>query len=112
VAVKPDAHQVVGLALVPVRGRPHRDDARHGLAVVGPNLQAHARGIVGDPQEVVADAEALRLRLGKLLQSARRRTVEVAARRRADVAGDALGAPTEVVRRRDVGEEVEPELVA
>ena len=29
-----DAHQVVGLALVPVRGRPDADDARDRLAVV------------------------------------------------------------------------------
>src|SRR5262249_36205895 len=106
-----DAHQVVRFSLVPVGGRPDGDDGRHRLAVVGPDLQAHARGIVGDPQEVVAHAEALGLRLRQPLQAARRRTMEVAARRRAEVAGAALRAPAEVVGRRDVGQEVEAELV-
>src|SRR5207248_5248102 len=42
-AVEADAHQVELLALVPVGGRPHAYDARHGLAVIEPRLQAHAR---------------------------------------------------------------------
>src|SRR5205085_2381946 len=69
-------------------------------------------GIVGDPQEVVADAEAPGLRGRELLQAARRRPVDVAAARRADVARDALRAPAVVVGRGDVREEVEAELVA
>src|SRR5439155_7495098 len=41
VALGADAHQVPGLALVPVGGRPDRDDARNRLAVVEPDLDAN-----------------------------------------------------------------------
>src|ERR1700745_2915022 len=41
-AVEANAHQVELLALVPVRRRPHRYDARHVVAVVDPHLEAHA----------------------------------------------------------------------
>jgi hypothetical protein len=57
---------------------------------------------------VVVHREALRLRIGRLREALRAGQVEVATAGRADVAGDAVPAPAEVVRRRDVGEEVEP----
>src|SRR5256714_7466277 len=112
VALDPDSHQVVGLALVPVRGRPYLDDTRHRLAVVDPHLEAKPRRAGPQREQVVADREALRLELGENLEALRRRPVEVAAGGRADVAGDALLPPAEVVRRRDVREEREPLLVA
>jgi len=53
----------------------------------------------------------MRLRLRQTLETLRRRLVQVAAARRADVAGDTLCAPAEVVGRRDVREVVEAKLV-
>src|SRR5439155_4319809 len=88
------------------------DDARHRFAVVHPDLQPHASRIVRKAKEVVVDAEALRLRLRELLQPGRGGPVEVAPGYRPDVAGDTLAAPAEVVRRGDVREKVEAELVA
>jgi hypothetical protein len=61
---------------------------------------------------VVRDREPLRLRLGQLLQPLRAGRVQVAAAAGADVAGDALLAPAEIVGRGDVGEEVVALLVA
>jgi hypothetical protein len=110
VPVEADAHQVPGLAFVPVRRRPHGDQARHHLAVVDPRLQAHARGALSEREQVVADREALRLRLGKTLESLRRRLVDVATAGGGEVAGDTLAAPAEVIRRGDVGKEVEAQL--
>jgi hypothetical protein len=97
---------------VPVGGRPDGDDARDGLAVIDPHLEAQARRLRADGKQVIADAEAPRLRRRQLLETGRRRAVQVAAARRADVPGDALAAPAQVVGRGDVREEVEPELVA
>src|SRR5919206_3469435 len=90
VALDADAHQVPGLALVPVGGRPYLDDARHRLAVVDPHLEAEPRRARAEREQVVAHREALRLELRHGLEALRRRPVEVAAGRRADVAGDAL----------------------
>jgi hypothetical protein len=56
---------------------------------------------------VIVHREALRLRLGRLRKPLRAGQVEVAAPGRADVARDSVAAPVEVVRGRDVGEEVE-----
>ena len=63
-------------------------------------------------QEVVADGEASRLEPRQGLEPLRRGQVEVAAGGGADIAGDALAAPAEVIGRDDVCEHVEPELVA
>jgi hypothetical protein len=62
-------------------------------------------------EQVVADREPARLGSGQALEALGRRLVQVAPPRGADVAGDTLAGPAEIVRRRDVGEEVEPELV-
>src|ERR671930_1577341 len=112
VALDPDPHEVPGLTLVPVGGRPDVDDARHRLAVVDPHLEAEPRCARPQRQQVVVHRDALRLQLGDDLEALRRRPVEVAAGRRADVARDALLPPAEVVRRGDVGEEGEAVLVA
>src|SRR5690348_14707165 len=112
VAVEDDPHQVELLALVPVAGRPDRDDARDALALVGPALEARAWRSLAQREEVVADREALRLELGQHLEPLCHRMHEVAAARGADVAGDALAAPAEVVGRDDVDAHVEAELVA
>ena len=61
---------------------------------------------------MVAEREALRLRLGTAPVPLRAGRVEVAAPGGADVAGDAELAPAEVVGRGDVGEHVEAFLVA
>jgi hypothetical protein len=110
-ALDADAHHVPGLALVPVGRRPYGDDARHRLAFVEPHLNPHASG-GRHREQVVIHREALRLRVRQLLQALRARSVQVAPVLRADVAGDAGATPTEVIGRRDVGEEVEPLLVA
>src|SRR5207248_7886476 len=112
VAVEDDPHQVELLALVPVAGRPDRDDARHVLSLVGPALEPGPRRAVPQREEVVADREALRLELGKRLEPLRHRMHEVAAARSAEVAGNALAAPAEVVGRHHVDADVEAELVA
>src|SRR5207248_10328843 len=52
VALGADAHQVPGLAFVPVGGRPDWADPRHRLAVVEPDPDAHALP-AGNRQEVV-----------------------------------------------------------
>jgi hypothetical protein len=107
-----DAHHVPGLALEPVGGRPDRQDAVHGLAVVEPDLEGHPSRLLRDTKELVRDGEALRLRLRNPRVALRAGGVEVTAFVRADIPGDALLAPAEVVGGRDVGEEVEAELVA
>src|SRR4051812_43274303 len=61
VAFEHDPHQVELLALVPVAGRPDRDDARHTLALVGPALEPRARRALSQREQVIADREALRL---------------------------------------------------
>jgi hypothetical protein len=61
---------------------------------------------------VVVHREALRLRLRGLGEALRAGQVEVAAAGRADVAGDAVAAPAEVIGRSDVREEVEAFAVA
>src|SRR5207302_636326 len=43
-AVEADAHEVEGLTLVPVRGRPHPNDARNVLTILDPALHAHPWG--------------------------------------------------------------------
>jgi hypothetical protein len=110
-AVEADAHQVEGLALVPVGRRPHADEARDVLAVVDPDLQANARSTHTKAEQVVADRKSQRLRLRQTLVALRRGLVQVAAAGCADVTGDALCAPAEVVRGGDVREEVEAQLV-
>ena len=112
VAVEDDPHQVELLALVPVAGRPDGDDARHVLALVDPALQPRAGRPLPQREQVVADREAFRLDLGQGLEALRHRMHEVAAARGADVAGDALAAPAEVVGRDEVDAHVEAELVA
>ena len=57
-------------------------------------------------------AKRLRLRCRNGLEALRADRVEVAARGRADVAGDAVPAPAEIVGCGDVDEHVEPRLVA
>ena len=76
------------------------------------HLEPHPDGELLQRKQVVADGEALRLHLGKDLQSLRRREVDVAPVRRRDVTGDALAAPVQVVRSDEVAEHVEAELVA
>ena len=61
---------------------------------------------------MVADREALRLRLGERSEPLRGGEVEIASGGGADVAGDAAPAPAEVVGGGDVGEEREAVLVA
>src|SRR5919197_1286830 len=63
VTLERDSHQVERFALVPVGGRPDRNDGRHRLAVVDPSLDANP-GRGRNREQVVIDAEALRLRLG------------------------------------------------
>src|SRR5918912_2391435 len=107
-----DAHHVPGLPLVPVGGRPDLDDARHRLAVVDPHLEAEPRRARPERQQVGAHREALRLELREGLVALGAGAAEVAPGRGADVAGDALLPPAEVVRRRDVRKEREALLVA
>src|SRR6266511_1397096 len=111
-AVEADPEQVPRLPLVPVRRRPDADDAWHGLAVVDPDLEAHACRPLPQRKQVVADGEAARLRPRQALEALRRRLVQVAPSGRADVTRDALAGPAEVVGGGDVGEEVEGEIVA
>jgi hypothetical protein len=111
VALEADAHQVPGLALVPVRGRPDGDDARYRLPLVDPDLDAQAASAPPQGEQVVRDREALGLRQRKLLQPLGAGRVQVAAAARADVAGDAGRVPAEVVGGGDVGEEGVPLLV-
>src|SRR5689334_20128378 len=87
VALDADAHQVPGLALVPVGGRPDLDDARHRLAVVDPHLEPEPRRTRPQREQVVAHREALGLAFGENLEALRAGPVEVAAGRRPDVAG-------------------------
>jgi hypothetical protein len=111
-AVEADAHHVPGLSLVPVGGRPDRDDARDGLSVVEPDLHAEPGSAVTHGEQVVVDGEALRLRPRHARVPLRARCgaeptwqVEVAARGGPEVAGDPTGAPAQVVDRRDVGKD-------
>ena len=110
-AVEADAHHVEGLPLVPVRGRPDRDDALDALAVLEPDLDAHGRRSGPDREQVVVDGEARRLGLRRPRVALGAQRVDVPARRSAEVPGDLALAPPEVVDRRDVGEEVEALLV-
>ena len=113
VALDRDAHHVPGLALVPVGGRPDPDDAR---APARRRRATPARARAARPrarrEQVVVHREALRLRRRPARQALGAGRVDVAAAARADVAGDALAAPAEVVGRGDVGEEAEAHLVA
>ena len=61
---------------------------------------------------MIVDGEARRFRLGGARVPLGAERVDVAARRSAVVTGDLALAPTEVVDRRDVGQEVEAFLVA
>jgi hypothetical protein len=110
-AVEADPHQVERLALVPVGGRPDGDDARDGLPVLEPDLDADDRRSGADRQQVVVDREARRLRLRSPGVALRAQRVDVTARGGRVVAGDPSLAPAEVVDGRDVGEEVEAFLV-
>src|SRR5436190_2891358 len=112
VAVEADTHQVEGLTLVPVCGRPDIDEARNMLAVVDPDLQPHARRAGTDPEQVVADREPVRFWLRETLEALRRRLVQITAARRADVTGDTLCAPAEVVGGGNVREVVEAQFVS
>src|SRR5207237_6647157 len=85
--------------------------AGHRLAVVDPDLGAKARRAGPKREQVVAHREAPRLDLGERLEALRAGAVEVAAGRRADVAGHAFRAPAEVVRGGHVREEREALLV-
>ncbi len=110
-AVEADPHQVERLALVPVGGRPDRDDARKALAVFEPDLDPDDRRAGADRHQVVVDREARRLRLGSPRVALRAERVDVAAGGGPVVARDLVLAPAQVVDGRDVGEEVEPFLV-
>jgi hypothetical protein len=110
-AVEADPHQVERLALVPVGGRPDGDDARDGLPVLEPDLDADDRRSGADRQQVVVDREARRLRLRSPGEALRAQRVDATARGGRVVAGDPSLAPAEVVDGRDVGEEVEAFLV-
>ena len=63
-------------------------------------------------EQVVADRKSQRLRLWQTLVALRRGLVQVAAAGRADVTGDALCGPAEVVGSCDVRKEVEAQLVS
>jgi hypothetical protein len=102
-AVEANAHHVEGLSLVPVGGRPDRHDARDALAVLEPDLNPDDRRASPDREQVVVDGESGRLRLGRSGVPLRAQRVDVAAGRRAVVAGDLALAPAEVVDRCDVG---------
>ena len=111
--VDADAHQVPRLALVPVGGRPDRDRRSAPARRRRASTCTRTRGApCAQREQVVVDREALRLGLGQRLEALRHRPVEVAAAGGADVAGDALVAPVEVVGRRRCREEVEAVLVA
>ena len=62
VAVEGDAHHVVGLALVPVGGRPDLDHAGHALTVLEPELDADDVR-TRNRQQVVVEREAGGLRV-------------------------------------------------
>src|SRR5207249_8523564 len=79
VAVEADAHQVEGLTLVPVCGRPDIDEARNVFVLVDPGLQPHARRACTEPEQVVADRESVRLRRWQTLVTLRRRLVQITA---------------------------------
>ena len=111
-AVEADAHHVEGLPLVPVGGRPDRHDARNALVVPEPDLNPDDRRARPDREQVVVDGEPRRLRLGRSCVPLSAQRVDVAAGRRAVVAGDLAFAPAEVVDGCDVGQEVEALLVA
>ena len=87
-------------------------DARDCLAVVEPHLDAHARRLVVHAEEVVRDREPLRLGIRDAREPLRAGRVQVAPGGGADVPGDALLAPAEVVGRGDVAQDVEAVLVA
>ena len=55
------AIEIEGLALIPVGGGEHRDDARHRRVFVGLDLHADAMVLVGR-QQMIDDIEALRAR--------------------------------------------------
>src|SRR5215210_4109390 len=114
VAREADAHHVPRLSLVPVGGRPDRDDALDRLAVVEPDLDAHTRSAVAQREQVVVEREPLRFRAWNSPVSLRgdgraerRRRVQVTAAIGPVVAGDSALAPVEVVGRCQVREEVE-----
>src|SRR6185312_16590782 len=110
-AVEGDPEHVPRLTFEPVRRRPDADDARHGLSVADPDLQPYTRRSLAQRKQVVADREPLRLLARQALIALRRRLVQIPPRRWPDVARDAGLAPTQVVRRGEVGEKVEAELV-
>src|SRR5688572_19253042 len=115
VALELDAHHVPGLPLVPVGGRPDGDEARHGLAVLEPDLEADPGRLGGtglEPEQVVGDREAVRLRVGLRGEAPRAGLVDVAPAGIAPVAGHPRAVPAEVVGGAHVGEEVEACLVA
>src|SRR6185295_10507200 len=114
-AFDPDAHHVPGLALVPVGGRPHGDDARDSVAVLAPDLQPYPRRLGRarlELEQVVGDGEARVLGLGLPGEPPGAGLVDVTTVPASPVAGDGALVPAEVVGRGDVGEKVEPELVA
>src|SRR5215213_5632898 len=114
-ALERDPHEVVGLALVPVGGRPDGDHAGNGLFLFAPDLEPDARRAAGaryDLDEVVRDREALRLRLRLSREPPGSGPVDVASLSMAPIAGNRALVPAEVVGRGDVGEEVEAALVA
>ena len=111
--VELDAHQVVLLALVPVGGRPDRDDAVHRLAVVQEDLQ-RARGraaALADVGQVVDDCEPGGGGGHRLGRAPAAGAVDVAAALGAVVAGHVL-AVAEVVDGGHGGQEVLAVLVA
>ena len=109
-----DAHHVARLALVPVGGRPDRDDAlrpaRRRRARPGrvPAARPRRERAAGGSSSRSASASARGLRA----RPCRAGRVQVAAPGGADVAGDRPLVPAEVVGRSDVGEEAEAVLVA
>src|SRR5262249_41713055 len=109
------AHHVPDLALLPVGGRPDRDDGRDGLLVIDPHLHTEASRLArtrADAEQVVVDGETLRLLRRHPLQAPRARAVQVAAGLATPVARDGLVAPAQVVDRGQVREEAEALLVA
>ena len=83
-----------------------------GLAVVEPDLDAEAAGSSPTRSSWYETENRFGFGSGTCASPCEPGLVEVAARRRADVPGDALLAPAEVVRGGDVAQEVEPLLVA
>src|SRR6266516_961501 len=115
-----DAHQVPGLALVPVGGRPDGDNARHRLVLVQVDLDAHAWRTPLEPQQVVGHGKTLRLRLRQALQTPGSGIVQVAPAAPTPVAGYVgstrfgtwYRGPAQIVHGGHISEKREVQVVA